>query len=392
MIRNGLLIAMVCTLVGCGVTVEVAPSAAVDVAPPAPEARGLVVLREGQILLLHDGEERVVGTLPEGWRHTALGRYYLAYVHEGRVEALSLAQGTTHALYRFPERSGADWDLLWGDDGLVLAYSYARDEEDGSRVVEVGDVLVDAVRRHAMGMVARPAGPTPTPPSEPRQAPPVGYANLALLAFDARTSLLAATPAGGADRYAAVWVYDLDEHRRVLEIPLPEPEAIVQLAASPDLRWLAISSREGDVGVLSVLPLWAHPGDAPVPQEPRVLGRHAGEHVTDLAWSPDAGRLAYVRREGPPRLDVSPAVALEVADLDTGDVLAVLLDGAAEIRLLGRWTADARAVVVHVIGALPEENGVALVDAASGEMARTPLGAGAIPLGWLGDAPDGLAS
>jgi len=388
MIVRSLLIVMVLALVGCRVTVEVAPSAAPE-RRAAPEVRGLVFLREGQIHLQYGREERLLGALPEGWQRAALGKYYLAYVHEARVEALSLAHATTHTLYRFPERTGADWDLLWGKDGLVLAYAFAWDEEDGSRVVETGDVLVDALRRHAMGIVARPAGPTPTPPSEPGHPPPPGFANLALLGFDQRTGLLAATPVGGAARYAAVWLYDLDDHRRVGEIPLPEPKAIVQLAASPDLRWLAVSHQEGEKGVLSVRPLWAHPGDQPVPQEPRVLSRYAGEHITDLAWSPEGRRLAYVRREGLPRLDVSPAVASEVADLATGDVLAVRLDGAAEIRLLRGWTGDGRALVVHVVGGLPEENVAALVDAATGETVHISLPPGAVPLGWLGEAPDG---
>ncbi len=339
------------------------------------------------VYLPSEGGERRVARLPAGAGRRTLSGRYLAYVSDGELRVLDLADGSSRALHEFDDRPAQDYALRWSSDGSTLAYARAWDGEDGARMVELG--LTDGYEQRLIDtLLARPAGPTPTPPAMPPVPPEPGFANLHILGCERSRGYLAVTPAGGQARYAAVWLYDLARKARVRELALPQAESIVTLAASPDLAWLAVARSDSERTRIELYPLLEARAaqDSPATKAPRLLRELPSAHVTELHWSADGHAIAYLRLEGMPGLAVSPGLGLEVARVEAGAVLTVPISVSPEARLHG-WTADGLAVLLEALDGISRQRVVSLVDVATGRATSLPLPEGASVLGWIGEAP-----
>lgn len=349
---------------------------------------GLLYLRDGTVYRLAQDGEGPIGAIPPDAGRLALGPGYLAYVHGATIGVLDLRTGATRDLADVGRRSGQDLDLGWLADGATLAYAVAWREPDGSRIVELS-ITDGSWQTRLDTVVAHPPGRTPTPPALPPILPRAGFANLAILGGDRDAGYLVVAPAGGTLRHSAIWVYDLLRiGTRPRELRLPQADHVVSLAPSPDLAWLAVSYAhpEAGLGQLVIYPLLGEEasGGGLLAEASRTVAELVGTHLTDLRWSSDARRLAYVRREGMPALDAGPATHLEAFHRDTGTTSSVPLSAGAEAALLG-WTADDLAVALSVMDPTGTGRSVQLVAPDSGHIIREL----AVPddarvVGWVG--------
>jgi len=355
-----------------------APTAAPTIVPPVtssppPPQPGLLALKEGAVILLSGSNEQRLAPLPEDAGHLALGSRYLAYVQGSRIQALSLAGGTTRPLLDLGDRPGQDFDLRWSTDGSALVYAVAWDEPDGARKVELG--MTDGYQQTVLDiLVARPAGPTPTPlPFPPVPAEP-GFAILNILGFDRSTGRLAVTQAGGQERYSAVWFYDTRAEKRVQTMALPA--GVQQLALSPDGARLAVAVA-GALQVYRMDDLGASP--------PLQVKLSPETHAGWLCWAPDSQRLAYMLYEGAvPDLVASPSLSLWVWEAKTSQARQIAPAAGPEGTLHG-WTADSKAVIVELLDGISRQRSVSLVDVATGRSTSLPVPQGSSVLGWVGN-------
>ncbi|MDD3828005.1 MAG: hypothetical protein PHY79_18720 [Anaerolineae bacterium] len=387
-----------------GVEPAVSPSAGLTPRPESPTSAptaaglsqqegdaGLIYLRDGTVYRLAKEGEQPVGAIPPDAGHLALSPGYLAYVHGATIGVLDLPTGATRDLVNVGQRSGQDLALGWLADGATLAYAVAWREPDGSRFVELS-ITDGSWQTRLDTVVAHPPGPTPTPPASAPIPPRTGFANLAILGGGRDAGYLVVAPAGGTQRYSAIWIYDLLRiGKRARELSLPQAEHIVSLAPSPDLAWLAVSYAhpEAGLGSLVIYPFLGEEasGEGPSAEAPRPVAELQGTHLTDLRWSSDARRLAYIRREGMPALDVSPVTHLEAFHLETGTTSSVPLSAGAECAILG-WTADDLAVALSVMDPISARHGVQLVAPDSGSIIyKLAVPGGTRVLGWVGRLP-----
>lgn len=344
---------------------------------PLPDS-GLVYLREGMIYLLNDGDEQPIGSLPDDAGYLALGPRYTAYIQGNKVQAINLSDGTTRVLLEFPNRLGQDFDLLWSSDGSALAYAMAWSEPDGSRMVELG--TTDGYQQKVLGtVVARPAGPTPTPPAEPPAPPEQGFDNLHILAFDRAAGRLVTMPVGGQDGKGWIWAYDLTKGQRVQEQRWPTLEVPPLVPTlSSDLAHLA-AAVPGSLQIYQADDLDVSPSLVELP---------AATHATSLCWSPDGQRLAYLLNEGTaPGFEVSPSLSIWVWEADTGLAHQVTPAISPEAMLHG-WTADGKAIVLEALDGISLQRTVSLVDVATGQAKSLSLPEGSRVLGWIGGTPE----
>lgn len=335
-------------------------------APPASGKSGGIVYVANEFVYLKGAQDtRQLGPLPASAGHLALGRLGLAYIDGNRLQVLNAADGTTETWFTFPERAAQDYALRWSDDGLGLGYAVAWDEPDGSRMVELG-VFEAGVGTRVHTQMAREAGATPTPPSMPPIPSLPGFANLHIVGFDGPKGHLAVTPAGGEERYSAVWFYDL----KTLKL---DSETLVrvevhELALAPDQTRLAVA-RPG------ILEIWCLGTDAPpIPAEVP-----EGAHAARLHWSPDGQELAYLVNDGPaPGLAAGPSQGLWVWEGGQSRQVAPL----GEVAALHGWTSDGGAAVLEVFDAAGAQT-VRLVDVESGASRADYTLEAARVLGWL---------
>jgi len=358
-------------------TVFVQSNTSTDDAP-----QGVVCLWEGAVYVLNNRGERSIGHLPESTGHRLLAGRYLAYMDGARISVLDLINGARRSLHEFDDRPAQDYALRWSADGSTLVYARAWDSPDGARHVELG--FTDGYEQRTIDTIlARPPGPTPTPPSGPPVASAPGFANLHILGSDRKSGYLAVTPAGGSDRYAIVWLYNLNQRAQVKQVALPRPEEIATMAASPDLAWVAVAYMS-DAGVLIEL----HPlldGEAPSaePSSSRVLTRLPEVHVAQLHWSPGSDAIAYLRLEGMPGLAASSALSVDVLHVDTGQIDSPPIRVSPEAWLHG-WTVDGEAIVLEALDGISGQRTVSLVNVTTGEVTVFSVPNGATVLGYTG--------
>jgi len=362
-------------------------------APMIPQAAepGLLYLQDGAVYHVGGNGAEAVGAIPPTAGHFALSPAYLAYADDTTIALLELETGTTRDLVDLCRRPGQDLDLGWLANGTSLAYAVAWREPDGSRIVDLA-VTDGRGKTHLDTIVARPPGPTPTPPLLPPIPAQSGFADLTILGGDREAGYLIVTPAGGTERYSAVWVYDLLRiGQRAKELSLPQPEQIVSLAPSPDLAWIAVSYADpgAELGRLYLYPFLGEEasGGGPSVEAPRLVKELSGLHLTDLRWSPDSRQLAYLHREGVPALDASPVAQLDILFVETGRTTTVTVSHEVGYTILG-WTADDRALVLEVMDRLSGEEKVQLIDPGSGQtIHELDVPGGARVLGWIGGIP-----
>jgi hypothetical protein len=360
------------------------PTAAMDVNCSEAGDAGLVYLEEEIVYLLSQRGACPIGPLPGDAGYLTLGAHYLAYVSRNQVWTFSLADGTSRALFEFPNRPGQDLSLRWSRDGSALAYAVAWEESDGSRMVELG--TTDGYRQTVVEtLVARPAGPTPTPPPEPPVPPEPGFAMLEILGFDRLAGRLVVMPVGGIEGKSRMWAYDVRRRERLWEQPWPtavSPPTVPVL--SPDLAWLAASTGT-PLAVSGMLQVYRTDR---IGVDRTYVELPTGTHATWLSWSPDSQRLAYLLNEGAaPGLDVSPSLGLWVWEAETGQVRQVASVISPEAALHG-WTADGQALVLQTLCGISRRVTVSLIDVTDGEATLIPLPEGGRVLGWLGNALD----
>jgi len=346
--------------------------------------QGVVFLKDGIVRVLNDRGEQPIARLPQATSGRVLAGHYLAYVSDAQIHVLNLTDGTIRVLYELDDRAAQDCALQWSADGSTLVYARAWDSPDGARKVELG--FTDGYEQRTIDtLLARPPGPTPTPPSLPPVPPGPGFANLHILGCDRRSGHLAVAPVGGKERYATVWLYDLDRRTQVKQLQLPRPENIATLAASPDLTWLAVAHTADARTLIELYPLLdvKAPSAGPSTRASRVLNELAGMHLAQLYWSPDSRYVAYLRREGMPALDVSPALGLDVLEVETGklDSLPIRVSPAAQLH---GWTADGKAIVLVALDGISQRRTASLVDLTKGQVAAFTLPDGASVLGYIG--------
>jgi hypothetical protein len=342
---------------------------------------GPVYLLDGALYQYLGGDEYAMGRVPDDAAYLTLGPRRLAYVADGRIEALSLGDGEIMTLAELDERPNPDYDLHWSTDGEALVWAEAWSEADNKRQVQLSVVDGDEWRV-VDTLVAREAGPAPTrSPMPPADSEP-GYANLRILGLDRAQGRLVVTPVGGAERYGWVWVYDVDTGRRVAERELADAESIYDMIISPDLnRLLVVTVDRAAEG--STLWLYSLKDMAAPPRQVAVLDNmYPG---WEMVWSPDGGSLAYLRQEGMPGYDVRETLGLDVLDLDTGTTRALPVAGSPEMQLLG-WTEDGAALLLERLDSATGARRLLLIDATLGLETPLALPAGANVLGWLSRA------
>jgi len=334
--------------------------------------RGLLVVSvtDGAVSLLG---VRAVASLAGDAAYRAWGQRRLAYVSANQIRVLDPIDGTDRILYDLGERGKSlDYNLAWlGGADADLAYAVAWDEPDGGRAVELG--VIDDSDRRSVRIVAREAGLVPTLPPAPPADPWPGFANLRILGRDARGRLIV-IPVGGQEHFTALWAVDLRTGWR--EAAPLDVEAFA-VALSADARWLAVVAS----GAIHIRELTADGATA-------LVELPAQTHAGWPTWSPDGQRLAFLVHEGAePALDVSPARALDVWEVQTGQARRVTSGLGAYPALLG-WTADSRAVLVEAFDGQRGELQVSLVDVETGRRVPWPVPPGCSIVGWIGGAPD----
>jgi hypothetical protein len=320
-----------------------------------PQPASLLYLRGQTVYRMDSGSEESVGPLPAGAGHLTPGPAALAYVEGSRVATLGLAEGAPRVAFDLGERPGRDQVLCWSAD------------------VELG-VATEEEQRVIASLIARPAGPTPTPKPEPPPDPQPGFANLSILGFDQGAERLAVVPAGGQDRYSAVWFYDMGSGERVQTVPLPE--GVGERALSPNLVYLAYSQLDPTTGEASYVVY-------DVAQQASVVSAAtpAGTHAASLCWSPASEALAYMVREGAsPGLAISDSTGLYVLDITTGEAHEVPYTASPEAHIVG-WTGDAEGLIVQGLDAETMAWRVERVDVASGKTESFAVPAEALILG-----------
>ena len=338
-----------------------------------PQPASLLYLRGQTVYRLDSTGEETVGSLPAGAGHLALSPAALAYVAETRVATLGLTDGAPQVTFDLGERPGQDYSLRWSTDGSILAYAVAWEEPDGSRKVELG-VATEEEQRVIASLVARPAGPTPTPKPEPPPDPQPGFANLSILGFDRGAERLAVVPAGGQERYSAVWLYDVRSGERTATVPLPE--GIGELVLSPDGASLAFTQLEPSTGEARCVIY-----DLERQAERTSLGIGTKVHAASLRWAPTGDALAYMVREGAsPGLAISDSTGLYVLDVATGQAREVPYTPSPEAHIVG-WTGDAAGLILQGLDAETMAWRVERVDVASGETESIAVPADALILG-----------
>lgn len=358
------------------------PTSATAVKPlPAALVYRIPAEAESEIHVLEPGgADRRVLTLPSHAGHREVAGHYLAYVLDDTIYLADLADGTVRELYGAWGRRAPDFDLCWSSDGHILAYALAYEEADGSRMVELG--TLDGYRQEVVTVLtARLAGSTPTPPPMPPVPPGPGFANLHLLSFDRAAGRVYATPVGGAERYAALWAFDVETGARVLSVPLEQtgdwPGGVQEVALSPDFRRLAASQVDIE-RAQSVILVY----DLEAGEEPAVTYALSPDaHAVALRWSPDGASLAYLLAEGQPDLAVSPTSGLWLLDVNRMEVRELLQLEKPEARLIG-WAPDGKALLVEWLDSLSREQQHQLVEVATGQVEEIPLPSDADVLGW----------
>lgn len=355
------------------------PAAPVDIASPGaeptPELNGealppgvkLAYAADGIVYLLDQSGQQVVGFLPADVGRLVAGSKYLAYISGDALHTFSLSNGADRTLVDFGQRPGQDFSIAWSSDGSTVAYAVAWQEPDGSRKVDLS--IADGYETQLVDtVVARPAGPTPTPPSMPPVEPEPGFANLAILGLNRTAGKLAVTQVGGQERYSAVWFYDVAAQKRVEEIPLPTD--VQAIALSPDMTRVAVARK----GTLEIWPLQtdAKPSTVAVPE---------GTHAAWLSWSPDSAMLAYLVNEGEALgFAVSPTKGLWVWEAANGKPRQLVHQPSPEASLHG-WTPDSRTILLQALDAMDMRRSLILVGADTGQASPVALPETALVLG-----------
>lgn len=228
---------------------------------PRPPTGEVLIYRIGGPTIyaadIHSGEAWQILELPENAGHRCLSDGFLPYTDydEKTICQADLSTGDRGELYSVGGLAHLDFDVCWSDDGQALAYAVAYEDADGARRVELG-TLDGYEQRTITTLTARPAGPTPTPPPMPPMPPSPGYTNLLLLGYDPSAGRIYAVPAGGAERFAAVWAFDAATGERVLTLSLKDPDNIAEMEPSclaPGFARLAVSQADESTGQTAIL-------------------------------------------------------------------------------------------------------------------------------------------
>lgn len=315
--------------------------------------------------------------LPDIAGHLALSLLgYLAYTVDDTLYLADLSAGTTREIYGAWGRAAPDWDLRWCADGRVLAYALAYEEQEPevARRVELG--THDGYAQRVIKTLTARSGPIPTPPPMPPAPPEPGFANLQLVGYDRAVGRILAVPAGGAERYSAVWTFDTVTGQQTTFLAFDDPAAVQGMATTPNQYppLLAVYLTPARIAIYDL----AAPRAAP-----RTYDAPVGTHPGTLHWSPDGKGLAFLLYEGnAPALAATPARGLWVLDVAELQAYEVTKLESPEAALIG-WHPDGKALMVEWLDALSRQRHFQLIDAGSRQVIEFALGEGTQPVGWV---------
>ena len=315
--------------------------------------------------------------LPDVAGHLALSPLgYLAYTVDDTLYLADLSAGTAREIYGAWGRTAPDWDLRWCTDGRVLAYALAYEEQepDVARRVELG--THDGYAQRVITSLTARSGPLPTPPPMPPAPPEPGFANLQLLGYDRAMGRILAVPAGGAERYSAVWSFDTVTGQQTTLLAFDDPAAVQGLATTPNQYppLLAVGLTPARIAIY----------DLAAPQAaPRTYDAPAGTYPGTLHWSPDGKGLAFLLYGGEVSgLEVASARGLWVLEVETMEARQITELESPEATLIG-WHPDGKTLLVEWLDALSFQVHHQQVDIGPGHVTDFPLGEGARIVGWV---------